>query len=527
METQGFECEVLVIGGGLAGAWSAIAAARAGARVILADKGYVGTSGVTAAAGPGHWWVPPQARDDAIRQRMDTARGLGEADWMARILDLTWRTLPTLAPYYRFPRDDAGEIQYRSLRGPEYLRALRRMALDLGVRILDHHPALELLRGQDGAIIGAGGVTRPEANPWRVRAGAVVLATGGCAFASRLHGSRNNTGDGHLMAAEAGADFSGMEFSAYYTVGPATLPNTRSMLFSFARYFDAAGRELDIPAGERAEPLAEALLKGPVFCSLDRTPADIRAIMPSVQPNFMLGFDRAGVDPYSQRFEVTLLGEGTIRGVGGLRVGGVDGRTEVSGLYAAGDVASREPVTGAISGGGAVNSAWALSSGQLAGEAAARFARANPRSSRHRARALGRAGLRPARGAALADAGDAIATVRDEMNPYDKNLFRSRAGLVASQARLEDSWREISDHGQAEGRRVLSLREAASLIAVARWCVASALSREESRGMHHRLDAPAADASFARRQRCGGLDQIWTEYERPAAPCRANHSQAA
>ena len=37
--------DVLVIGGGPAGAWAAVAAAEAGARVVLVDKGYLGTSG--------------------------------------------------------------------------------------------------------------------------------------------------------------------------------------------------------------------------------------------------------------------------------------------------------------------------------------------------------------------------------------------------------------------------------------------------------------------------------------------------
>ncbi|MFX8938128.1 hypothetical protein ABTN00_20990, partial [Acinetobacter baumannii] len=68
--------------------------------------------------------------------------GLADPDWMARILDLTWTTLPTLAPYYRFSVDEAGRPQYRALRGPEYLRALRQQALAAGVAIRDHHPAL-------------------------------------------------------------------------------------------------------------------------------------------------------------------------------------------------------------------------------------------------------------------------------------------------------------------------------------------------------------------------------------------------
>jgi succinate dehydrogenase/fumarate reductase flavoprotein subunit len=41
--------DVLVIGGGPAGAWAAVAAAHAGARVVLVDKGYLGTSGATRA----------------------------------------------------------------------------------------------------------------------------------------------------------------------------------------------------------------------------------------------------------------------------------------------------------------------------------------------------------------------------------------------------------------------------------------------------------------------------------------------
>jgi succinate dehydrogenase/fumarate reductase flavoprotein subunit len=53
------QCDVLVVGGGPAGTWAALKAAAAGASVVLADKGYCGTSGATAAAGTGIWYVPP------------------------------------------------------------------------------------------------------------------------------------------------------------------------------------------------------------------------------------------------------------------------------------------------------------------------------------------------------------------------------------------------------------------------------------------------------------------------------------
>ena len=81
------QADVLVIGGGMAAAWAAISAARAGADVVLVDKGFVGTSGITATGGPNHWWVPPDPalRAEAIERRWQASCGLAEREWMARI----------------------------------------------------------------------------------------------------------------------------------------------------------------------------------------------------------------------------------------------------------------------------------------------------------------------------------------------------------------------------------------------------------------------------------------------------------
>ena len=50
--------DVLVIGGGPAATWAALKAAQDGADVVLADKGYCGTSGATASAATGVRYVP-------------------------------------------------------------------------------------------------------------------------------------------------------------------------------------------------------------------------------------------------------------------------------------------------------------------------------------------------------------------------------------------------------------------------------------------------------------------------------------
>jgi succinate dehydrogenase/fumarate reductase flavoprotein subunit len=504
--------DVLVIGGGLAGCWAASAARRAGASVILADKGYCGTSGVTATAGPGHWWVPPDPshlRAATIAKRFETGFGINEPDWMARTLALTWDSLPTLAPFYDFSRDETGEVQYRALRGPEYMRALRGLVDSLGVTVLDHSPALELLRHGDRTIAGASGIRRQKGGSWRVNAGAVVIATGGTSFLSRLLGSHTNTGDGYLMAAEAGAQLSGMEFATYYTVAPVRSTMTRSMSYAFATYYDEDGAVIPMPPGpDTMRPLARAMLKGKVFCSLHRTPQDIRDRVPTISPNFMLPFNRWGIDPYSDRFEVTLHGEGTIRGIGGLRIVGEDCSTTVPGLFAAGDAATRELVAGAISGGGNVNSAWAVSSGQWAGKGAADHAAAHGVAAG--GRPIGQAGLRPAASPRAVDLDAALAVVQREMLAYDRNIFRSGEKLKGSIEALESAWAELDARAGASGGNALRTRETAAMLATARWCAASSLARDESRGMHQREDRPQTDPRFAHRIVSGGLDSVWT-----------------
>jgi succinate dehydrogenase/fumarate reductase flavoprotein subunit len=507
------DADVLVIGGGLAGTWAAVAASRGGARVVLAEKGYCGTSGVTATAGPNHWWVAPEQREAVIAARLATSEGLADPRWMAGILDLTWKSLPGLERIHSFPVDEKGQKQYRTLRGPEYMRVMRRLAREHGVVVLDQSPALELLKDDQGALAGARGLQRQQRREWQVRSPAVILATGGCAFRSRLLGSQNNTGDGLLMGVEAGADLSGMEFSNFYCIAPAGSSMTRAMIYSFGRFFDAAGRELSVRYDQAFnESLARALINGPVYCRLDRIPDALRARLPYVQPNTMLTFDRWGIDPYRDKFPITLHAEGTVRGVGGLRLLDMQCQTQVPGLFAAGDSASREAVTGAVSGAGAVNASWALSSGQWAGHGAALHARKN-RKRGPSVQGTAQVGLLPIGDAKPGRAAELVRRIQNEMHPFEKNMFRSGEQLQRSLHQLDDAWDRLREQRQAQDpRAALCWREAAAMLASARWCYASALARRESRGMHQRIDIPEKSASFDLHLHSGGLDSPWVRH---------------
>lgn len=511
--------DVLIIGGGMAAAWAALAAAEAGAAVVVVDKGAMGTSGVTASGGPGHWYVAPEDREGAIARQLGRTEGLAEQAWMDRVLDLTWRYLPTIAPWYPFGSDGQGGRYVQGVRGPEYMRALRRMCVAAGVAVFDHHPALELLADRDGAVTGAKGVSLADGYDWEVHSRATILATGGCAFRSGLIGSHTQTGDGQLMAAEAGAAMSGMEFSIAWSLSP-TWACTRTLPYSAARFYRQDGRELAIPSLKAGhahyQALGAALHDGPVLADLSDAPAGLPGVLRQIQPLTMAAFERRGIDPFRDRFPIRLYGEGTIRGTGGIAIADADCGTGVPGLFAAGDAATRELVAGAISGGGAVNSAWALASGRIAGIAAARR---RHRDVRGAAVPLGRAGLRPRKTPKPIAPAPVQKVVELAMHGLDRALWRNAANLAVSEAEIGEAWSLIADHGDAAEdtpRARMELRATAAMAATARWCNAAAIARRETRGIAVRVDMPDRDAAQAHRLLVGGLDHVWTRPSTPA-----------
>lgn len=526
---SGYEADVLVIGGGPAGTWAAIRAARAGASVILADKGYCGSSGATAAAGTAVWYVDPDPhkREAAMASRYDMGGRLADSGWMRRVLEQTWDGINTLAEWgYPFPLDQEGVSRRNSLQGPEYMRLMRKQVKQAGARILDHHPVLELLRDAEGAVAGAAGVDRQRGGAWSVRAGAVVIATGGCAFLSRALGCNVLTGDGLLMAAELGAELSGMEFSNAYAIAPEFGSVTKTLFYNWATFTDAEGAPIPGAASKGGRSvIARELLRQKVYARLDQADAATRTAMRAAQPNFFLPFDRSGIDPFTQRFPVTLRLEGTVRGTGGLRLTDADCATSVPGLYAAGDAATREPICGGFTGGGSHNAAWAISSGSWAGDGAARHALAL-RGRGRKAEGAGLAGLR-GRGAQAADSAALVRAVQDEVMPFEKNYFRSAEVLEPAVARLDAQWRALRAAAPAAAADLLSTREAAAMLATSRWMYRSALARRETRGMHKRYDFLQQDAAQYHHLSAGGLDEVWVRPRPVAATAGAPERLAA
>ena len=98
--------------------------------------------------------------------------------------------------------------------------------------------------------------------------------------------------------------------------------------------------------------------------------------------------------------------------------------------------------------------------------------------------------------------------VQAEVFPSERNLFRTERGLVESLGRLDSLWKDAQARPEQLARTVIRGREAAAMLATARWMYTTARHRQESRGMHKHQDFPGLDPAQQRRLVVSGLDSI-------------------
>lgn len=515
--------DLLVIGGGPAGIWAALTAAQAGAEVVIVEKGYVGTSGPFSSANTGIYYIKPDDpihREGTVDARLPLAFDLADKVWIERTFDQAYANLDAMARWgYKWPKNEEGKEYRGRLRGPDVLYFLRNQLQRLGVRILDHSPALELLV-DDGVVAGAAGVNRQTGDSWRVTAAAVILATGGTAFLSNIAGCRGNTGDGYLLAAEAGAEFSGMEFSSQYAPSPAAGVLSRGAHLDYGTIYDNNGKE--IMRGRQTVKAIEET--GAAWAQIDQAKdEETKAMLRKTHAHIFLHLERLGHKPFDERFQLDFRLEGTIRAAGGIAIDDELSST-VPGLFIAGDLATSERVTGAGPPGGGPAASWAFASGSFAGRAALAFARRFGGSLATRTvRRIGLTGLRPQAKPRDIVLKDILASVQSEMLPFDRNYWRSGPNLTASLERFGREWRDLCDgltpvaapDTRSAARAALRARETASLLATARWINASALERTETRGLHRRSDFPHLDPAQTHHLISGGLDEVWVRRQPP------------
>jgi succinate dehydrogenase/fumarate reductase flavoprotein subunit len=256
------DADVLVIGGGIAGCWAAISAARKGARVALVEKSATIRSG---AGGPGcdHWCdtasnplskVNPDdwaerltkafggygcgiGREIQCRENYDTLLELEQMGGKIRDLDDEFKGAEGRDDKTKFlisPRMNPFHDTNVVIRvwGTTFKPALRKECERLGVAVYDRVMATSLLteKGLQGArVIGATGLNNRTGEFMVFRSKATILcsSSGGSVWLLNTELSGYNTmsprsvsGDGIAMAWNAGAEFTMMERSGVMNIAP-------------------------------------------------------------------------------------------------------------------------------------------------------------------------------------------------------------------------------------------------------------------------------------------------------------------
>jgi L-aspartate oxidase len=358
---------------------------------------------------------------------------------------------------------------------------------------------------EDGRVVAAGlagaDASSASAAPSRVSARAVLIASGG---AGQVYSDTTNpavaTGDGIALALEAGAALADMEFYQFHPTALA-LPGVPRFLLSEA--LRGEGATLRNDRGERfmqrQHPLAELAPRDVVARAIAREgmsarPGEARSVFldmrhvrgvdlhqrfPGIsaflaQHGLDLGHDLIPVRPAAHYL------------MGGIRTD-LDGRTNLKGLYAAGEaactgvhganrLASNSLLEGLVFGARAAQAMLAdglplVSAGEPEGEAANEKAPLTPDEEAHLEKG--------------------IAGLRQDMWAY-AGLLRTNLGLLegfASQQEFADGLKKLARQGKGSRR----LTEAQALSRVANAILHAALARTESRGAHFRSDFPKRD----------------------------------
>ena len=348
-------------------------------------------------------------------------------------------------------------------------------------------------------LAGAGGQSQPAA-PRRVRAGALLIASGG---AGQVYSDTTNpavaTGDGIALAIEAGAALADMEFYQFHPTALA-LPGVPRFLLSEALRGEGAFLRNDRGERfmERQHPLAELAPRDVVARAIAREGMGTR--QGESRPVYLDMRHVRGIDLH-QRFpgiSAFLAQHGLdlardqipVRPAAHYLMGGIrtdlDGRTNLKGLYAAGEaactgvhganrLASNSLLEGLVFGARAAQAMQAdgqpiLSADALPTEPATKS---------------------PLTADEEAQLEKGIAILRQDMWAY-AGLLRTHLQLLegfASQQEFADGLKKLTRAGKSSRR----LTEAQALSRVANAILHAALARTESRGAHFRSDFPLRD----------------------------------
>ena len=521
---QVVDTDMLVIGGGIAGAPAAVKAAESGLNVTLVDKSKVDRSG-SAAQGIDHY-AGAFPKGMSPQDWVDACMKIGNGGWRGLYYNAVGYIDMTLL--YRLAangmwaieeldrmgitmRWDDGEIRpIRSVRKIPFIRVhwqnvkpeLAGALKKAGVNVLNRVMIVDLLKDSAGRVTGATAINTRTGDFIVIRAKITVLATAACSrvynpetpipgkYKFRYHWCPASvSGDGWGMGFRAGAEMANMEQAgrgfrprddSCFPIGNQNNEGSRG------KYFTADGEEFAIPKPPLLEEL-ERTGRDPFYVSIQHLSDDFhkRVEVDYVDERMIsmkIAQDR-GFDPRTHWFEMIDNRPNQLHTEPGIQTNAYF-ETNLPGLYAIGDCVS-----------GQHDVANAATAGCLMGEAASDCVKGVPDPAVDEAQVemLKEATMRPLNTSDGEEPMELELTIRHICNRYI-GTATGEGRLKEAIRRLDSIKREFLNKMVAQNPHYLMRAlEVRNLFDVAEMHAKATLERRETRDAQVRLDCPEPD----------------------------------
>ncbi len=539
--------DTLILGAGGAGLNAALQLANNDLRVAVVSKVFPTRSHTVAAQGGVNAALANVMPDNWHWHMFDTVKGsdyLGDQDaieFMCReAIDTVYELEHNGVPFSRL---DNGKIYQRAFGGQSQnfggaqaartcaaadrtghaiLHTLYQQNLRARTHFFDEYFAVDLIRDDEGAILGALVIEIETGEPMLIEAITTLIATGGCGQVYRTTSNAHiNTGDGMAMALRAGIPLMDMEFFQFHPTGIAGrgmlitegvrgeggyLVNANGERF-MERYApnakDLASR--DVVSRAIVTEVKEGRGCGPdkdhVLLKVDHLGEDIISKrLPGIRESSKIF---AGVDPVLEPIPVFPTAHYVMGGIPTDRFGRVivpekTGEGEIPGLYAAGECACAS-VHGANRLGG--NSLLdILVFGRASGKEITSYIKNNPYHRALNQQSVDQAMAKLQRWDRKGD-GISVRELRDEF----RRVMEDHAGVFRTDEIMQEGVKQlleirkklddvvIADHSTTFNTARIEALELENMIDVGISIAKSALERKESRGAHSRPDYTTRD----------------------------------
>ena len=530
------EHDVLVIGAGGAGLRAAIEASANGVSVGLICKSLLGKAHtVMAEGGIAAAIANVDKHDDWKTHFKDTIKGgkflnnwrmaqLHAQEAPERVLELErWGAL--------FDRTQDGKILQRPFGGHSYkrlchvgdrtglemIRTLQDKGVHMGIDVYMECTITKLLK-EEGKISGAFGYWRENGRFIIFKAKAIILATGGIGKAYKItSNSWEYTADGQILAYNAGAEFLDTEFVQFHPTGMIWPPGVTGILVTEA--VRGEGGILTNNKGERfmekydpermelstRDVVARAIYTenkegrgtphGGAFLDISHKGSEyIKKKLPSMYHQFK---ELADVDITKGPMEVGPTCHYTM---GGLRVNGETTETNVSGLFAAGEVAAGMHGANRL-GGNSLSDLLVF--GRRAGLYAAEHAKKNSSKLQINENEIQQAEKEMLK--FFENDGENPYSVHKDLQELMQNyvgIFRTEKDLqyaIENLTKLKERAKKV----KIDGSRMYNpgwhmAYDLQSMILYSEAITKCAIQRKESRGAHSRIDYPKTDPEYGK-----------------------------